>query len=422
MADDPTLEPAAGNGLLDRRAFLRAGALGAAATYALRAPADAEPLAIEPWMQQLGTAPVPYDRPSRFESAVVRAAPASRTGFATTGAIRTPLHLLSGTLTPGGLHHSRVHSGIPDIDPARHRLLIHGLVKRPLIFTVEQLSRYPLETHIAFLECGGNSELLYNDEPAQVGVQRLHGQVSCSEWTGVKLSVLMDEAGVDPRGRWILAEGADASGMTRSVPLDKVMDDAMIALYQNGERVMPSNGYPMRLLLPGWEGNANVKWLRRIKVLPGPTMSRDETSKYTMTRPDGKSVQFAFAIEPKSVITRPAPELALRGPGLYEVTGLAWSGHGRIARVDVSADGGKTWAPAELQGPGTPRALTRFRIPWRWNGGPAVLQSRATDERGNVQPTRAAMIAARGRWANYHSNAITSWGVAPGGTVKHVYA
>jgi sulfane dehydrogenase subunit SoxC len=238
----------------------------------------------------------------------------------------------------------------------------------------------------------------------------------------VKLSTLLDEAGVDPTAKWILAEGADAAGMSRSVPLGKAMDDALIALFQNGERIRPSNGYPIRLLLPGYEGNMHVKWLRRIKVTEGPTMTKDETSKYTMLLPDGKSLQFVFPMEAKSVITQPSPGLTMKGPGLYEISGLAWSGYGKISNVEVSADGGKSWALAALQQPVLPMALTRFRMAWHWTGGPAVLQSCATDDTGYLQPTRAELIANRGTKAFYHFNGITSWGIAENGEVKHVYA
>jgi len=246
-----------------------------------------------------------------------------------------------------------------------------------------------MESRIAFIECGGNSGALYQKDPAALGVQALHGLVSCAEWTGVRLAVLLEEAGVDPKSRWVLAEGADAAGMSRSIPIAKVMDDAILALYQNGERIRPSNGYPIRLLLPGYEGNMNVKWLRRLKVTEAPTMTKDETSKYTISLPDGKALQFVFPMEGKSVITHPSPGLTMKGAGLYEISGLAWSGYGKITKVDVSADGGKSWSPAALQEPVLAKALTRFRIPWRWNGGPAVLQSRATDETGYVQPTRS---------------------------------
>jgi len=423
------LECAAGNGLLDRRFFLRSGVGIATLGYVLREPAKADPLPLEPWMTA-PNGPLPaYDRPSRFEAKVVRGGSGGPPGlnpglrqFPGVTNIKTPLHLLTGTITPGGLHHARLHSGVPDIDPDKHQLLLHGLVKRPLVFSVEALSRYPMESHIYVHECGGNSELMYEEEPSKAGVMGIHGQVSCSEWTGVRLAMLMEEAGVDPKAKWILAEGADASAMTRSVPMEKIMKDALVALYQNGERVMPSNGYPMRLLLPGFEGNMQVKWLRRIKALAGPTESRDETSKYTMTHPDGMSTQFNLYMEAKSVITQPAPELKMRGPGFYEISGLAWSGYGKVVKVEVSADGGKSWAPARLEGPGSMFAMTRFRIPWQWNGGPAILQSRATDNTGYVQPTRAALFAKRGPWSNYHANMITSWSIASTGDVTHVYA
>jgi sulfane dehydrogenase subunit SoxC len=409
----------AGNGLIDRRVFLTVGA--AVSGIALTDAASADSLAIEPWMKVPGSPFVGYGQPSHFEDKVVRVA-ANPPNAPGTGAARTPLHRLKGTITPNGLHFERSHSGIPDIDPDAHRLLIHGLVKRPLVFTLEALSRYPMESRIAFIECGGNGLQLYQKDPAQVNVQALHGLVSCAEWTGVKLSTLLDESGVDATAKWILAEGADAAGMSRSVPLAKAMDDALIALYQNGERMRPSNGYPMRLLLPGYEGNMQVKWLRRIKVTEGPTMTKDETSKYTMLLPEGKSLQFVFPMEAKSVITQPSPGLTMKGPALYEVSGLAWSGSGKIAKVEVSADAGKTWAPAALQQPVLPMALTRFRMAWRWNGGPAILQSRATDETGFVQPTRAELIANRGTKAFYHFNGVTSWGIAENGEVKHVYA
>lgn len=406
----------AAGGLLDRRIFLASGL----AAGALCSSAHAEPLTVSPWMTIPGSPFTPYGQPSRFEDKVVRVA-ANPPNAPGTGAARTPLHRLNGTITPNGLHFERSHSGIPDIDPDAHRLLIHGLVKRPLVFTLETLSRYPMQSRIAFIECGGNGLQLYQKDAAPLNVQALHGLLSCAEWTGVRLSSLLDEAGVDPTAKWILAEGADAASMSRSMPLAKAMDDALIALYQNGERIRPSNGYPLRLLLPGYEGNMQVKWLRRIKVTEAPTMTKDETSKYTMLLPDGKSLQFVFPMEAKSVITQPSPGLTMKEPGLYEISGLAWSGYAKVAKVEVSADGGKTWATAALQQPVLSMALTRFRMAWRWNGGPAVLQSRATDESGYIQPTRSELIAKRGAKAFYHFNGITSWGIAESGEVKNVY-
>jgi len=414
-------ETAAGNGLLDRRALLAAGAfLGGAGAISSRPVFGAAELKVEPWMTEPGAPFSGYGQPSRYEAKVVRTF-ASAPGTTGTGASRTPLQRLNGTITPNGLHFERHHSGIPEIDPDAHRLLIHGLVKRPLVFTLEALARYPTETRIAFIECGGNTGALYQKEPAQLDLQASHGLLSCAEWTGVRLALLLDEAGVEAQAQWLLAEGADAASMSRSVPM-KGGEEALVALYQNGERVRPSNGYPLRLVLPGYEGNMNVKWLRRIKATASPTMTKDETSKYTILLSDGKSLQFVFPIETKSVITQPSPGLNLRGSGFYEITGLAWSGYGKITRVDVSADGGKSWTAAALQEPVLPKALTRFRVPWRWEGGPAVLQSRATDSSGQVQPTRAALIAERGARTIYHFNGITSWAVDEHGQVRHVYA
>ena len=314
------------------------------------------------------------------------------------------------------------HSGIPDIDPDQHRLAIHGMVKRPLVFTVEALSRYPMESRIAFIECAGNSAALNSAQAQPLNATAIHGLVSCSEWTGVRLSTLLDEAGLEPGAAWLMAEGADAASMSRSFPLAKAADDALVCLYQNGERIRPSNGYPIRLLLPGYEGNINVKWLRRIKVTASPVMTKDETSKYTILLQDGKAWQFVFPLEVKSIITKPSPGLVLKEPGFAEISGLAWSGNGRIRQVDVSADGGQSWAPAALQGPVLPKALTRFRMPWQWSGGPAVLQSRATDESGMVQPTRAAFIAERGLRGIYHFNAIASWRIDEKGQAANVLA
>ncbi len=341
----------------------------------------AEALAVEPWMKTPGSPFVAYGQPSRYANKVARIF-ASAPGTTGTGTSRTPHHLLDGMITPNGLHFERHHSGIPEIDPQAHRLLIHGLVKRPLIFTLDALNRYPMESRIAFVECAGNSALLYQKEPAQLGVQPIHGLLSCAEWTGVRLATLLEEAGVDPKAQWLL----------------------------------------MRLLLPGYEGNMQVKWLRRIKLTEGPTMTKDETSKYTILRDDGKALQFYFPQEAKSIITRPSPGMTLNAAGLYEISGLAWSGNGKISKVDVSADGGSSWATAALQEPVLPKAVTRFRMPWRWSGGPATLQSRASDESGYVQPTRARLIADRGARTIYHFNGIASWGVSQGGEVKHVYA
>jgi sulfane dehydrogenase subunit SoxC len=277
-------------------------------------------------------------------------------------------------------------------------------------------------SRVHFIECAGNSQLLYQPAPPNLTVGQTHGLVSCSEWTGVPLRVLLEEAGVDPGAPWILAEGADAAAMSRSVPMAKAMDDALVALFQNGERLRPENGYPVRLFLPGWEGNMSVKWLRRIKVVPAPIMTKDETSRYTDLQGDGKSLMFTYPMQVKSLITRPSHGMTLPGPGLYQISGIAWSGDGTIRRVEVTTDGGNSWDKAALDTPVLPRAVTRFRLRWRWNGAATVLKSRAVDDAGNAQPEREKFIAEHGNNAIFHCNAIQAWAVAPSGEVKHVYA
>jgi sulfane dehydrogenase subunit SoxC len=427
------VEVAARNGLLHRRAFLTGGAaFGAALTgYTLADPVAAQQLTDDPWSRTAGAVLGEYGVPSRFEKPVVRTLSNPR-GEPRTQHARTPHHLINGTFTPNGLHFVISHSGNPDIDPDRHRLVIHGLVRRPLQFTLDTLGRYPMVSRMTFIECGGNSGLLFSNEPVQANAQAIHGLVSCSEWTGVMLSTLLEEAGVDPKAKWLVAEGADSLALSRSVPIAKALDDAMVALYQNGERIMPGNGYPMRLVLPGWEGNMNVKWLRRLKLVDQPAMSYYEARTYAPILPGGKAYQFYFLQEVKSFITHPSPGLRLSGQGFYEISGLAYSANGRIAKVMVSADGGRSWAQAALQAPVLPKAFTRFRVPWRWDGGPVVLQSRAWDEGGNVQPTRAEVIARRGQTAkpvtyplgfpSQHYNGPTSWAVDAGGEVRNAYA
>jgi sulfane dehydrogenase subunit SoxC len=422
-AEVDRLATVAGNGLLHRRLFLTRGAalLGATGALLTARPAAAAPPEVPASMKVPGAPLSGYGERSMHEAGVQRAV-AGQANSPGTGSSRTPLERLEGIITPNALHFERHHNGVPSIDPAEHRVLIHGLVERPLVFDIDALSRYPLVSRIRFLECSGNSAALNGAEPPQQTAGGLHGLVSCSEWTGVPLAILLDEAGVKPEGKWLLAEGADAAGMSRSVPLAKAYDDAILALYQNGERLRPSNGYPVRLFLPGYEGNMNVKWLRRIKVTAAPTMTKDETSKYSDLQPDGKALLFTFPMEVKSVITSPSGQQQMRGPGLYQISGLAWSGFGKIRRVDVSADGGKTWGQAALDGPVLDKALVRFRMAWRWDGSPSVLESRAVDQHGTVQPTRAALLAKRGPQFRYHYNAIQSWAVAAGGGVCNVYA
>jgi len=416
-------ESVAGNGLLHRRIFLTQGAaLMSAGSLGLLTPKLAAAQALPALTKTPGTALSGYGNRSSYEEGVKREHIRTYPGTTGSGGSWTPLESLEGIITPSALHFERHHSGIPDIDPDSHRLLIHGLVDRPLVFSMDALSRYPMVSRIQFIECSGNSRVATAPEPVQTSCGGLHGLLSCSEWTGVPLSILLDEAGVDPKARWLLAEGADSAAMARSIPMAKAMDDTLIALYQNGERLRPSNGYPVRLFLPGYEGNISVKWLRRIKVTTGPTMTRDETAEYTDTRPDGSSLMFTFPMEVKSVITAPSYGRSMQGAGLYEISGLAWSGAGKISKVEVSVDGGKSWGHAALSEPVLSMAFTRFRAAWRWNGGPAVIMSRAVDETGAVQPNRSQLLAARGLKRNYHYNAIQSWKVASNGEVTHVYA
>ena len=431
-ARTPAPDFVADNGLINRRALLEQSiALAGAGVAGTITAAAAEPLKDEPWGLEFGSIMPPRQMPSWFEKDVVRTL-SNPTGEFRNSHARTPHHLLQGTVTPNGLFFSICHSGLPDIDPAQHKLVIHGLVKQPLVYTVDSLSRYPMVTRMHFVECSGNSAPMFSNTPLQVTAQALHGLASNAEWTGVLLSTLLEETGIDPKATWLLAEGADSLGLHRSVPIKKALDDAMIALYQNGERIQPGNGYPMRLLLPGYQGNMNVKYVRRIKLIDQPAMSFFESKTYSQILPNGKMWLFHFTQEVKSFITQPSFGHALQGPGFYEISGIAYSGNGRIAKVMVSADGGKSWAQAALQDPVQPKAFTRFRMPWRWDGQPAILQSRASDEAGNVQPTRAEFVAARGQtekpvptplaFPNQHYNSITSWGIDSKGEIKHVYA
>ncbi len=384
--------------------------------------AGAAPPDVPPSMKVPGDGMSQYGSPAKYERKVTRLLIRSQAGTTGSGASRTPLESLDGMITPSGLHFERHHSGVPDIDPNQHRLLIHGMVKRPLIFTVEALLRYPMISRIHFLECAGNSQTLYQPAPPNLTAGETHGLVSCSEWTGVPLRLLLEEAGVDRSAPWMLAEGADAAAMSRSIPMAKAMDDAMLALFQNGERLRPENGYPVRLFLPGWEGNMSVKWLRRLKIVSAPIMTKDETSRYTDLQANGKSLMFTYPMEVKSVITRPSHGMTLHGAGLHQISGIAWSGNGAIRKVEVSSDGGRTWTDAPLVAPVLPRALTRFRLPWKWDGAATVLKSRATDETGAVQPERRQFITEHGNNAIFHFHAIQAWEVAASGEVKHVYA
>jgi sulfane dehydrogenase subunit SoxC len=367
---------------------------------------------------KLGIPLGPYGERSPFEKAV-RWRRESRTPE--TGSSFTPLQDSVGTLTPSALHYERHHAGIPTIDPAKHRLVIHGLVDRPLTLTMADIRRLPSMTRTLVLECGGNSAGEWQPRTG-ADVQRSYGLVSCSEWTGVPLSLVLAEAGVRRGASWVIAEGADACRMERSIPLAKAMDDILLAYGQNGEALRPAQGYPLRLIIPGWEGNTNVKWLHSLKLTDQPYMARDETSKYSDLMPDGKARIFTYQMEAKSVVTFPSGGQTLHGRGLYELTGLAWSGRGRIERVEITLDGGRTWVNAKLHEPRLPIAFTRFRLPFRFEGREAVIAARAVDQSGYVQPTREELIAVRGTNSIYHFNGIKYWKVQADGTVTNADA
>ncbi len=406
---------------LQRRAFLTGAAAAAGGWLASSSESRAAPpLQVPLWTREQGAGIVspPYGIPSRFEGGIVRRSRVTPP-LPTAASSGTPLQHLHGIITPAGLHYERHHAGVPAIDPDQHRLVLHGLVERPLVLSMDDLLRFPSVSRIHFLECSGNTATWTAGNPKWT-VQDTHGLISCSEWTGVSLATILGEAGLKPNAKWILAEGADAAAMTRSIPIEIALQDAILAYAQNGERLRPEQGYPLRLFLPGIEGNMSVKWLRRLKVGDQPFQSREETSKYTDLMPDGTARQFTFAMEAKSVITSPSSGHQLRGAGFYEIRGLAWSGRGSIKQVDVSIDGGKTWRTAELQEPVLSKCLTRFRLPWDWDGGPTLLQSRATDSTGYVQPTKQQLVTARGLNSFYHFNAVYSWQVGENGAVTHV--
>jgi sulfane dehydrogenase subunit SoxC len=391
---------------LSRRALLA----GAAGVVALRKTADMQ------------APPAPADpskvrgRPSR---ALGQRAPTEKPLRQPRGATSsgTPHQDLCGTITPADLHFERHHGGVPEIDPKSYSLLIHGMVERPTVFTLADLKRFPSVSRVHFLECSGN---FGGRGPAiDLTPQQIAGLTSTSEWTGVALATLFREVGVRPQATWFLAEGQDAALLTRSIPVAKAYDDALIAYGQNGEAIRPEQGYPARLFLPGWEGNSNVKWLRRIELSDRPFMTREETSKYTEPMADGTARIFSFLMDARSLITYPAYPVTL-SRGWIEINGIAWTGSGKITRVDVSTDGGATWTPSKLQEPVLPKAHTRFRHLWKWDGGEAAIMSRAKDETGYVQPTRADLIGARGVGSvGYHLNPITGWLVRPDGTVVY---
>jgi len=415
------LERVANNGLINRRHLLGMGLAGMGVTASpLVLGADARlNFEIPQWSRQPGPGPSSYGGRSSYAQQLQRQAGAPNPTYPGGGISRSPLQYLQGTITPNSLHFERHHAGVPDIDPAGHKLVINGLVSQPLVFDYEDLLKYSMVSKIYFLECSGNGNANTRGAPGGTA-QSIHGLLSCAEWTGIPLSTLLDEAGVLPEARWVAAVGADAASMGRSIPLNKAMDDVMLALFQNGEPVRPEQGYPMRLFCPGWEGNVSVKWLTQLKLMSEPAQFRDETSKYTDTLPNRLSRQFTFPMATKSLITSPSGEAVLPQRGLYKISGIAWSGNGSIRRVEVSADGGSTWADALLESEQFDKSLTRFSIPWDWNGSAAVLQSRATDSAGNVQATRQAIIADRGTNAFYHNPGIQSWAVNVSGEVSSI--
>jgi sulfane dehydrogenase subunit SoxC len=411
-----------------RRNFMRAAVGGAvAAGGALTGAAQAQPANGKPEITPKASnglgAPVvarPYGMPSKFEGAVVRRISPGLTRTDQSSVSFTPLQSLFGIITPSGVHFERHHSGWPDVDPEQHRLMIHGLVRKPLILTMNDIMRYPSVSRIHFIECGANSGMEWGNV-ATPTVQYTHGMLACSEFTGVPLSTVLDEAGIDrAKAKYILAEGACGSHLTRTVPIEMALDDVLLVYGQNGEMLRPENGYPLRLLVPGVQGVSSVKWLRRIEVGDAPWNTREESMHYIDLMPDGVHRQYTWVQEVKSVITAPSGGQVLMNKGYYEITGLAWSGRGRIRRVDVSADGGRNWRTARLQEPVLSKALTRFRMDWTWDGSPALLQSRAVDETGHVQPTINQLRAVRGSRSIYHNNKIHTWRVAANGEVSNV--
>jgi sulfane dehydrogenase subunit SoxC len=389
-------------GFLGLAAGLAAAAVGGVARAETPVPDDAT--------RVLGGGITPNAERSPFEA--LQIAPVG----AVTGTAFSPLQSLTGTITPTDLQFQRHHGGIAQIDPSRYELLIHGLVERPLVFSLAELERFPPVTRVHFLECAGNGRKAFREPAPTLTPQFIDGQLNNVEWTGVELRRVLAEAGVSPIAKWLLAEGGDASVLARSLPLDKALDDCLLVYAANGEALRPAHGYPVRLLVPGWEANVSIKWLRRIELKEGPTMTKDETAKYTDPLPGDRARLFSFVQDAKSIITSPAHPMQLT-PGFWPVQGLAWSGRGRISRVEVSTDTGKTWHTATLYGQNTPRAAVRFVHPWTWDGAPTALMSRAVDETGYVQPSFSVFRDTRGAGTDYHFNPIRTWRVAADGGV-----
>ena len=421
LSQDQIAEVAAG-----RRGFLRSAIAAAGAVVAATAHAefqgDPNILTLPEHSKALGqpVAARGYGVPSQWEKNLQRRESPGLTRVAAASVSFCPLQGLFGIITPNGLHFERHHQGWWDIDPSKHRFMINGLVKQPKVYTMDDLMRLPSVSRMHFIECGANTGMEWGNVAVPT-VQYTHGMLSCCEFTGVPLSLLLEDCGFDKvKGKFLLAEGADGSGMTRTIPIDRALDDCIVAYAMNGEMLRPENGYPLRLVAPGIQGVSWVKWLRRIEVGDVPYATKDESSHYMDLMPDGMHRQYTSIQECKSVITSPSGGQTLLDKGYYNVTGLAWSGRGRVKRVDVSFDGGRNWQTARLENPVLSKCLTRFNIGWNWAGGPAVLQSRAVDETGYVQPKINQLRAVRGTRSIYHNNAIQSWKVAESGEVSNV--
>jgi sulfane dehydrogenase subunit SoxC len=413
-----------------RRDFLRKAFLGAAAAMAVptvaraQTPAgDSAILDLPPWTTSLGqpVAANPYGQPSKYERNLVRRESPGLTRVSGSSVSFTPLQGLFGIITPSGLHFERHHQGWHDVDPARHRLMVNGMVKTNKVFTMDDLMRLPSVSRIHFIECGANTGMEWGNVAVPT-VQYSHGMISCSEFTGVPLKEVLDMCGADyKKGRYVLAEGADGSSMTRTIPMEMIESGEVLLAYgMNGEMLRPENGYPLRLVVPGVQGVSWVKWLRRIEVGDQPWATKDEAVHYIDLMPDGLHRQYSSIQECKSVITTPSGGQILLDKGFYNVSGIAWSGRGKVTRVDVSVDGGKNWRTARLETPVLSKAVTRFNIDWVWDGKPALLQSRAVDETGYVQPSYGQLRAVRGTKSIYHNNAIQTWKVAEEGEVSNV--
>ena len=366
----------------------------------------------------------PYGIPSAYEHNVVRRTSSllSSGGDMHAAVSMTPLHELEGIITPNGLHFTRTHNGVAHVDPNKFRLMIHGLVEKPIVLTLEQLKRYPSESRVLFMECPANGAAEWKG-PQFNSLQFVKGMMSNSEWTGVRLSVILDDLGLKPTAKWMLAEGSDGSEMSRTVPVEKVLDDAMIVWGQNGEALRPEQGYPVRLMLPGWEANLCVKWLKRLEFGAEPWYCKEETSKYTVLTKDGKAIQHFYPLEVNSIITNPCPEKPwsdLKKGDLVEIEGLAWSGHGTITNVDISLDGGDNYVEANLKGLVLPKSWTRFSYMYKYEGKPLLLQSRAIDDAGFVQPSVSQEKEIIGVEGVYHRNSICTWEVRKDGSVHNV--